>query len=198
MKAQKIQLLLHLTQIAHHRCTLVGSFCILAATLSCAQIGTDFLDQLGLARLKDYSSARVSSGNRFVYSNDDSKRIMPGETLEIANLTGPGMVTHIWITVAQNEFAWPRLLRFRVYYDGHKTPSVDTPLGDFFAVGHGYERNLNSLWIHNASFGRAHNSYWPMPFRKSCRVTITNEGDRRVSSLYYHVDWQKHASLPQD
>jgi len=158
----------------------------------------DYWDSFGLARLKDYSSARVSSGNRFVYSNDDSKRIMPGETLEIANLSGPGMVTHIWVTVAQNEFAWPRLLRFRVYYDGYKTPSVDAPLGDFFAVGHGAERDVNSMMVRDSSFGRARNSYWPMPFQKSCRITITNEGTRFVPFFYYHVDYRSYASLPSD
>src|SRR5690349_11739723 len=106
--------------------------------------GADSGDPLELARMKTYSSARVSSGNRFVASNDDSKRIMPGETLVMANLQGSGMVTHIWLTVASNEFSWPRLVRLRVYYDGHKTPSVDAPLGDFFGVGHGAERNLDS------------------------------------------------------
>ncbi len=158
----------------------------------------DYWDPLGLARLKDYSSARVSSGNRFVYSNDDSKRIMPGETLEIANLSGPGMVTHIWVTVAQNEFAWPRLLRFRVYYDGHKTPSVDAPLGDFFAVGHGAERDVNSMMVRDSSFGRARNSYWPMPFQKSCRITITNEGNRLLPIILYQVDYRQYPSLPED
>src|SRR5215813_1815433 len=73
----------------------------------------DFLDPMGLARFKNYTSERTATGNRFVFSNDDSKRIMPGQTMEVANISGPGMVTHIWITVAQNEFAWPRLLRFR-------------------------------------------------------------------------------------
>jgi hypothetical protein len=138
----------------------------------------DFLNPLGLAELKNYSAARVSSGNRYVLSNDDSKRIMPGETFAMANLTGPGMVTHIWLTVADNEFGWARLVRIRVYYDGHKTPSVDAPLGDFFAVGHGSERDVNSMMVRDSSFGRARNSYWPMPFRKSCRITVTNEGKR--------------------
>jgi hypothetical protein len=133
-----------------------------------------------------------------VDSNDDCKQPIPGKTVVLADLQGPGIVTHVWVTVADDEYAWPRLLRLRVYYDGHKTPSVDTPLADFFAVGHGYERDLNSLLVHNASFGRAHNSYWPMPFRKSCRITVTNDGKRRGASLYYHVDWQKHPSLPED
>jgi hypothetical protein len=158
----------------------------------------DLTDSWGLTQLKKYSSHRVSSGNSFIASNDDSKRIMPGDALVMADVTGPGMITHIWLTVANNEFAWPRLLRIRVYYDGHKTPSVDAPLGDFFGVGHGSERNLNSLMVHDSSFGRARNSYWPMPYRKSCRITVTNEGDRIVPMFYYHVDYRSYPSLPSD
>jgi HEAT repeat protein len=180
------------------RCTLMILFLFLPVEVWGQQASTNPLDPLEFPRLKTFGAYRTTSNNLYVDSNDDSKHPIPGETLVLADLKGPGIVTHLWITVADNEFAWPRLLRLRVYYDGHKTPSVDTPLGDFFAVGHGYERNLNSLLIHNASFGRAHNSYWPMPFRKSCRITVTNEGQRRVSSFYYHVDWQKHDSLPED
>jgi hypothetical protein len=156
----------------------------------------DLLDSLGLARLKNYTAGRISSDNRYVFSNDDSKRIMPGETLVMADLEGPGMVTHLWVTVADNEYAWPRLLRLRAYYDGEKTPSVDVPLGDFFGVGHGYERDLNSIMVRDSSFGRAHNSYWPMPYRKSCKITVTNEGNRYVLSYYYHVDYRRYADLP--
>jgi hypothetical protein len=151
-----------------------------------------------LPRLKSYTAHRVSSDNRYVGSNDDSKRIMPGETLVMADLAGPGVVNHIWLTVADNEFAWPRLVRLRVYYDGKKTPSVDVPLGDFFGVGHGYERNVDSLPVRDSSYGRARNSYWSMPFRKSCRITVTDEGKRPVTMFYYHVDWQQHPSLPED
>ncbi len=172
---------------------------LLAASTTCHAQGApdDFLDGLGLARLKSYSSHRASSQNRYVASNDDSKRILPGETLVMAEVSGAGMITHIWATIANNEFGWPRLLRLRVYYDGHKTPSVDTPLGDFFGVAHGSERNLNSIMIHDSSLGRARNSYWPMPFRKSCRITITNEGERIVPMFYYHVDYRKYALLPE-
>ncbi len=155
-------------------------------------------DPLGLATLKDFSARRVSSNNADPKSNDDSKRPIPGETLVLADLQGPGVVTHIWLTIAANEYGWPRLLRFRVYYDGSTTASVDAPVGDFFGVGHGQERPVNSMMIRNASSGRARNSYWPMPFRKSCRITITNEGRRRVSNVYYHVDWKKVPALPAD
>jgi hypothetical protein len=151
-----------------------------------------------LPRLKNFSAHRVSSNNRYVGSNDDSKRIFPGETFVMADLRGPGVVSHIWITVADNEYAWPRLVRLRVYYDGKKTPSVDVPLGDFFGVGHGYERDLDSSPIRASSFGRARNSYWRMPFRQSCKITVTDEGNRPVTMFYYHVDWQQHRSLPPD
>jgi hypothetical protein len=178
---------------------LVVTLLVLLPAQGRAQIpGSNLEDALGLARLKNYTAGRVSSDNRYVFSNDDSKRIMPGETLVMANLDGPGMITHIWVTVADSEYAWPRLLRLRVYYDGEKTPSVDAPLGDFFGVGHGYERNLDSAMVRDSSFGRARNSYWPMPYRKSCRVTVTNEGNRYVYSYYYHVDYRTYDSLPAD
>ena len=89
---------------------------------------TGLLDPLNLPRLKSFSAYRSSSNARYVASNDDSKHPIPGETLVLADLKGPGIVTHLWITIADNEYAWPRLLRLRIYYDGHKTPSVDTPL----------------------------------------------------------------------
>lgn len=165
---------------------------------SAQTVASALADPLGMARLKDYEARRATSNNLFVESNDDSKRPIPGETVVLADLQGPGVVTHIWMTLAANEYAWPRLLRFRVYYDGSHTPSIDVPLGDFFASAHGYERNVESLTIRNSSNGRARNSYWSMPFRKSCRITITNEGSRRVSMLYYQVDWQKHRQLPPD
>jgi len=160
------------------------------------QAPPDFPGLAQLPQLKDFKALRSSSNNPDPDSNDDSKRPIPGETVVIADLQGPGQVNHIWLTIAANEYGWPRLLRFRIYYDGSPTPSVDAPVGDFFAVGHGLERPVNSLLVRNSSSGRSRNCYWPMPFRHSCKITVTNEGRRRVSNLYYHVDWQKMKGLP--
>src|SRR5262245_52350606 len=151
-------------------------------------------DPFGLLEPKNFSAHRSSSNNPDWNSNDDSKRPIPGETTVLADLTGPGVVTHLWITIADNEYAWPRLLRLRVYYDGSATPSVDAPVGDFFAVGHGFEAKVKSLMVVDSSDGRARNSYWPMPFKKSARVTGTKEGRRGCSNLYYHYDWDKLAA----
>ena len=156
------------------------------------------LDALRFAQMKDAKAERVSSSSPNPDSNNDSKQPIPGETLTLADLEGPGVVTHIWLTIAANEYAWPRLMRLRVYYDGNAEPSVDSPVGDFFAVGHGFERWVKSEMIRASSDGRARNSYWPMPFAKSCRITLTNEGRRPVDHVYYHVDWSKVPALPPD
>lgn len=172
-------------------------FALLHPAVLAAQIPSNgSADSLDLALPQRYTAYRVSSDNRYEKSNSDNKQIMPGETLVMADLAGPGMVSHIWITIAHNEFAWPRLLRLRVYYDGARTPSVDAPLGDFFAVGHGYERNVDSMMVRDSSMGRARNSFWAMPFLKSCRITVTNEGERMLPMFYYHVDARKYDSLP--
>jgi D-arabinan exo alpha-(1,3)/(1,5)-arabinofuranosidase (non-reducing end) len=169
----------------------------LCATVAIAQGPVPF-DPTELTRLKDFTAERVSSNNIDPDSNDDSWRPIAGETVVLADLTGPGIVTHIWLTVAANEYAWPRLLRLRVYYNDNPVPGVDCPVGDFFGVGHGFERPINSVMVRNSSSGRSRNSYWPMPFARRIRITVTNEGRRRVANLYFHVDWQKVTTLPPD
>ncbi len=174
-------------------------------TLILALCGTTSQAQLAatsglpdLARTQHYTAHRVSSTNPDPLSNDDSLRPIPGETVVLADLDGPGVVTHIWLTVAAADYGWPRLLRLRIYYDGSPVPSVDAPVGDFFGVGLGLESPLESLAVRDSSSGRSRNCYWPMPFAKSCRITVTNEGSRRVSNLYYHVDYRKVPELPAD
>ncbi len=60
-------------------------------------------------------------------------------------------MTQIWTTSSGSQYGWPRLLRIRACYDGSDVASVDAPLGDFFAVGHGLERSVNSLMIRDGS-----------------------------------------------
>jgi Protein of unknown function (DUF2961)/HEAT repeats len=177
---------------------LAGSIALVPLTGRAQPTALRISDPFRLTEPKNFTAHRASSNNPDWNSNDDSKRPIPGETTVLADLQGPGAVSHIWITIADNEYGWPRLLRLRVYYDGSETPSVDAPIGDFFAVGNGAEAEVKSLMVRNSSDGRARNCYWPMPFRKSCKITVTNEGRRRVTMLYYHVDWNKVPSMPAD
>ncbi len=153
----------------------------------------------GLEQLKTFESRRASSCDQnWVSGNADARPIAPGETLTLAELEGPGVVTHIWFTIAHDAPFYSRLLTLRMYWDGEEHPSVESPVGDFFGMGHGVDQSFISLPVRVSSDGRARNCYWPMPFRKGARITVTNESDRRCHAFYYYIDWQKHAALPAD
>lgn len=153
----------------------------------------------GLERLKTYETRRASSSDPdWKNGNADARPIAPGGTLTLAELEGPGMIVHIWFTIAHDAPFYSRLLTLRMYWDGEENPSVECPIGDFFGIGHGVDKAFVSLPVKVSSDGRGRNCYWPMPFKKSARITVTNESDQRCHAFYYYIDWQKHPSLPDD
>ncbi len=140
---------------------------------------------------------RASSGLFDPESNADAYHIAAGETVELTRLKGPGEIRHIWFTIAGQDRRWPRTLVLRIYWDGAKVPSVETPIGDFFAAGNGTRANVNTLPIQVTSYGRALNCYWRMPFRREARIEMTNEGDHRLT-VYWQFDWMELPRLPDD
>lgn len=144
-------------------------------------------------------SRRESSSAADLNSNGDDRTINPGETLVLADITGPGAITHIWNTVASQDPFSGRSLVLRIYWDGMEKPSVEVPLGDFFGVGHGAVANFQSIPVGVSSYGRSRTCSWRMPFRKSAKVTLTNE-DRGFGPVdfYFYVDWEKLPELPDD
>lgn len=179
---------------------------LLHRSLAVLALGTALLAQpapgnplSGLERLKDFEARRASSSDPdWKNGNADARPIAPGDTLTVASLEGPGVITHIWFTIAHDAPFYSRLLTLRMYWDGEEQPSVECPVGDFFGIGHGVDQSFISLPVRVSSDGRARNCYWPMPFRKSARITVTNESDRRCHAFYSYVDWQKHRDLPAD
>lgn len=152
-----------------------------------------------LVRIRPGKTMRSSSSAPdWKNTNVDALVIEPGQTLEIANLEGPGVINHIWSTMVIGELFHPRLLVIRMYWDGSEHPSVEVPVGDFFGVGFGLEADVHSMPINVGSHGRARNCYWKMPFNKSARITITNEGRTNISPFFWYVDWQQVPSLPKD
>ena len=114
-----------------------------------------------------------------------------GKTFTIAEITGPGAIQHIWMTPTGN---W-RYSIIRFYWDDEKEPSIEVPVGDFFGMGWGEYAPLNSIAM-TVNPGSAFNSYWVMPFRKKCRITMENIGDEKMY-LYYQVDYTL-TSVPDD
>lgn len=119
-------------------------------------------------------------------------RIKPGETFTLAEIEGPGSIQHIWMTPTGN---W-RFSIIRIYWDDEETPSVEVPVGDFFAMGWNQYAPLSSLAI-CVNPGSAFNCYWPMPFRKKCKITIENINDRDEMRLYYQIDYTL-TDVPED
>lgn len=125
----------------------------------------------------------------------------PGETVTLAEIDGPGVIQHIWITVTdrtsdRNRYIL-RDLVLRMYWDGEESPSVESPLGDFFCCGFGVSYPVNSMPI-AVNPTRGFNSYFPMPFRKKAKITIENQCDETVNAFFYQVDYCLLDELPED
>ena len=112
-----------------------------------------------------------------------SVKVAPGETFEMANIEGPGAIQQIWLTPTGN---W-RFSILRIYWDDQEHPSVECPVGDFFACGWGKYAQVSSLAI-CVNPGSAFNCYWEMPFQKKCRMTLSNLDDKEMV-LYYQINY---------
>jgi hypothetical protein len=171
----------------------------LIATLVLAYSSLHAQDLSNLAVAKNYTEERITSSD-VTGANDDGGRrhpIQPGETRTIGEVTGPGIITHMWFTIDSPEQYHLKKIVLRIYWDGDPLPAVETPIGDFFGLGLGEYFTYESGPLSVAS-QKALNSFFSMPFHKSARITITNEGSKPVSAFYYNIDWQKHESLPSD
>ena len=118
-------------------------------------------------------------------------RIEPGKTVTLADVAGPGAIQQIWMTPTGR---W-RFSIVRIYWDGQEQPSVECPVGDFFASGWGGYAQLNSLAV-CVNPGSAFNCYWEMPFRKHARITFENI-DREAMTLFYQINYTL-TDVPQD
>lgn len=168
---------------------------IFLVMLFTSQIFAVYLD--GIEQLKDFKTMRNSSTDpNWENGNGDCRNIPPGETLTVCDLTGPGRITHIWFTISATDKWYSKLLVLRMYWDGEKTPSVESPIGDFFCMGHGEDKNVNSMPFRVTAGGKARNCYFPMPFGKKAKITVTNEGKGGVGAFYYYIDWQKLPTMP--
>jgi hypothetical protein len=111
--------------------------------------------------------------------------LLPPGVTTLADVEGPGVIQHIWITVDTKAY---RDTVLRIYWDEEETPSVEVPLGDFFCNGHGLRCNVNSLPVAVNPVG-GFNCYWPMPFRKHARITIENQHGKPIFAFFYQITY---------
>lgn len=149
------------------------------------------------------SRAITSTDSSFTGNADRIKYVKPGERKILADIAGPGIIRHIWLTFSEARPNWleangaaaPNEIVLRMYWDGAKKPAVEAPLGDFFASGFGRRREIKSVPVQVES-GDGYNCFWPMPFRNRALITITNEGEKNVRSFYYQIDYTEGDELP--
>jgi hypothetical protein len=104
-------------------------------------------------------------------------------TFVMGEIKGPGCIQQIWMTPTGN---WRRSI-LRIYWDNESEPSVECPVGDFFACGWGKYCQINSLPV-CVNPGSAFNCYWQMPFRKKAKITLENMDDKDMT-LYYQINY---------
>lgn len=117
--------------------------------------------------------------------------VEPGQELVLADIAGSGAVQHIWMTLGKS---W-RACILRIYWDGQEHPSVECPVGDFFACGWNEYAPVSSLAV-CVNPGSAFNCYWEMPFRQRCRITMTNLAAEKCR-LFYQIDYTL-TEVPED
>ncbi|HEX2035265.1 MAG TPA: glycoside hydrolase family 172 protein [Chloroflexota bacterium] len=168
-----------------------------------------------LTRARDARSARFSSWDHSG-RNQDAWLIEAGQTVTMADIEGPGCITHIWMTQSCRRLYADRLVDdpdyyrkvlLKIYWDDQEHPSVLVPLGDFFCLGHSLANSFASLPFsasvrpeHAYRFGgpAALNCYFQMPFNRRARLELSNENDVPYHQ-YFYVDYELYREpLPPD
>ncbi len=147
------------------------------------------------ARLRNYKNLRSGSWDR-TGGNADWAVVESGQTAVLLDTKGAGVVTHIWFTINSQDPMHLKNLVLRAWWDDESTPSIETPIGDFFGLGLGeyfvYESELLAV-----APVKALNSYFQMPFATAARITLENQGPSTVRSLYFAIDYVALPSLPE-
>ena len=154
-----------------------------------------------LAKIKsDIKSKRVSSYDKSGGNNDRFEHIKAGEKRLIFDISGAGIINHIWITIAPPPEKLNRNdIVIRMYWDGHNFPSVESPIGPFFGQGWNESYDFSSLPLAVGPVkGRAMVSYFAMPFSNGAKIEIENQSDQEIRAFYYYVDYVEMIDLPED
>jgi hypothetical protein len=117
-----------------------------------------------------------------------------GSTTTIMDAEGPGRITHIWITMDQRRF---RDVILRIYWDGEDKPSVESPIGDFFCCGFSKALKIVSIPINTNPTGGM-NSYFPMPFRKSAKITVESHLPEDFGGFFYAITMDEDKVGPEE
>jgi len=161
------------------------------------------MNLIELARIRTARTGRCSSWDT-TGRNVDGWTIPARSSRVLADIQGPGVITHIWMTQCANY----RNAVLKITWDDAPAPSVLCPYGDFFGLGHAiinsYQSQLFTASTASNNFkegapdlpskwamGCALNCYAPMPFRKRAVVELVNESAEDQPWFYFYVDYEQ-------
>jgi hypothetical protein len=123
-------------------------------------------------------------------------KVAPHATVTIMDVAGPGTIEHIWMATAPKFEGNGRSTVLRFFWDDETSPSVEVPMTDFFAIGNDRFAPVNSaVVIDNPTASM--NCYWPMPFRKHAKITVTNDSDKPIPLLTFQIDYRLEPVPPE-
>ncbi len=149
------------------------------------------LDNIAKIRPDSVKRRRISSYDK-TGGNIDWIDIKAGEAVVLGETKGAGCITHIWCTCMCFSKYSLRNTILRMYWDGEEEdkPSLEVPIGDFFGMGHGTRKNFVSMPLQmSPRKGKGFNCWWPMPFSKSFKITLTNDNPKKFR-IYYYIDYE--------
>ena len=120
-----------------------------------------------------------------------------GEKLVLADIKGAGIINRMWLsgTIPITE-EQRRMIRIDMYWDGEEKPAVSAPIGDFFGIGLGLLVPFENA-LFSSPEGRSYNFTIPMPYRKSAKIILTNEGSS-YALIWYDINYTMLDKLPSD
>jgi hypothetical protein len=162
-----------------------------------------------LYKLKDVESRAATAENRSAEKGKGGmskeglkgspalKDFKKGTTEALLDVSGPGMVRHIWCTVKPNSATDIRNIILRMYWEHNEVPSVEVPLSDFFGMAHGAKILMTSQLI-SVQPSLGYNCDIPMPFKSHARITVTNDSDTDFDWFFYQIDFTLGDKIEKD
>ena len=172
---------------------------LVAATVLVAQEPVS--EFVGLATIRpEMKSRRIGSYDRTGGNADNVSHVADGAKVNIMDVPGAGIITHIWITLAPGADTLNRNdVIIRMFWDGKPYPSVEAPVGPFFGNGWGEAYNFVSAPLAvTPGWGKSYVSYFAMPFSAGARIEIENQSGRTIDALYFNIDYVEVPQLPKD
>jgi len=149
--------------------------------------------------INDNISKRVSSWDP-TGGNSDWVVAEAGETIVLADIEGPGIINHFYVTMMSLDLFIYRRAVIRMFWDDEESPSVEVPLGDFFGIPFAQPQFFQSQAIsvnpgRDGYLSEGLNIYFPMPFAKRARIELFNDSPLPYRHFWYHINYEEAEGL---